>query len=59
MRAGAPVVHTLGQDVRSELKRVDQKTGHLAAMRGGELTDHELLIIWLTALAIVLLILIL
>lgn len=59
LRAGAPATHTLAELDRAELKRADRTSGHLVDMRGGEFTDHELLIIGLTALAIVLLIIIL
>ena len=59
MRAGAPVIHTLTPMDRAELKRADQSSGDLAALRAGELTDHEMLIIGITVLAVILLIIIL
>ncbi len=59
LRAGAPVTHTLGSDTRNELRRADQNSTSLAELRAGALSDREWLIVGFTALAIVLLILIL
>ncbi len=59
MRAGAPVVHSLAQSDRAQLQQAEQTSGDLAALRAGALTDHEMLIIGITVLAVILLILIL
>jgi len=59
LRAGAPVTHTLGAETRDELRRADQNSTTLADLRAGALSDREWMIIGLTALAILLLILIL
>jgi len=59
MRAGAPVVHSLAQADRAQLQRAEQTSGDLAALRAGALTDNEMLIIGITALAVILLIIIL
>jgi hypothetical protein len=59
LRAGAPVPHELTRSDRAELQRAERTSGDLAALRAGELTDHELLIIGITVLAVILLILIL
>lgn len=59
LRAGAPVTHTLGGETRDELRRADQNSTSLANLRAGALSDREWMIVGLTALAIVLLIIIL
>jgi hypothetical protein len=59
LRAGAPATHTLAQADRAELQRADRSSSDLAAMRAGVLTDHEMLIIGITVLAVILLIIIL
>ncbi len=59
LRAGAPVMHTLAQADRAQLQSAEQSSGGLESMRAGALTDHELLLIGITVLAVILLIIIL